>query len=43
MGGGDNEGSYYMAYDYMGYLLTFYGSNPKEKVKWFGIFGKDKK
>ena len=40
--GGDDEGSYYMAYDYMGYSLTFYRSSPNEKVKWFEISNKKK-
>lgn len=38
--GGDNEGSYYMAYDYMGYSLVFYRSNPNGKIEWFEISNK---
>lgn len=40
--GGDDEGSYYMAYDYMGYSLTFYRSSPNGKVEWFEIANKKK-
>ncbi len=40
--GGDDEGSYYMAYDYMGYSLAFYGSSPNGKVEWFEISNKKK-
>lgn len=35
--GGDNEGSYYMAYNYMGYALTFYRSSSNGKAEWFEI------
>lgn len=38
--GGDDEGSYYMAYDYMGYSLAFYRSIPNGKVEWFEISNK---
>lgn len=38
--GGDNEGAYYMAYDYMGYSLVFYRSNPNGKIEWFEVSNK---
>ncbi|SFL98111.1 zinc ribbon domain-containing protein [Pelosinus propionicus] len=38
--GGDDEGSYYMAYDYMGYSLAFYRSSRNGKVEWFEISNK---
>ena len=40
--GGDDEGAYYMAYDYMRYSLTFYRSSPNGKVQWFEISNKKK-
>lgn len=39
--GGDEEGSYYMAYDYLGhYELIFCKASPDGKVEWFEISGK---
>lgn len=38
--GGDDEGSYYMAYDYMGHSLAFYRPSPNGKVKSFEISNK---
>lgn len=38
--GGDNEGAYYMTYDYEGCSLVFYRSSPGDKVEWFEISNK---